>query len=41
MIGLHYETLKQRGTDVFKGFDNIGNILFVNAAREQKIEGED
>lgn len=41
MIGLHYETLKQRGTDVFKGFDNIGNILFVNATREQKIEGED
>ena len=41
MLGLHYETLKQLGTEVFKGFDNIGNILFVNAAREQKIENVD
>lgn len=41
MIGLHYETLKQLGTEVFKGFDNIGNILFVNAAKEQKIESVD
>jgi hypothetical protein len=41
MIGLHYETLKQKGTEVFKGFDNIGNILFVNAAKEQKIESVD
>ena len=41
MIGLHYETLKQLGTEVFKGFDNIGNILFVNASREQKIESVD
>jgi hypothetical protein len=29
------------GTEVFKGFDNIGNILFVNASREQKIESVD
>ena len=41
MIGLHYETLKQLGTEVFQGYDSIGNILFVNAAKEQKIESED
>jgi amino acid transporter len=41
MIGLHYETLKQLGTEVFQGFEDIGNILFVNAAKEQKIESED
>lgn len=41
MIGLSYERLKQLGTEVFQGFDNVGNILFVNAAKEQKIEGEE
>ena len=41
MIGLHYETLKQRGLEVFEGYENIGNILFVNATREQKIENDD
>ena len=41
MLGLHYENLKQNGTEVFDGYDNIGNILFVNAAREQKIENDD
>lgn len=41
MIGLRYEMLKQRGAEFFKGFENIGNILFVNAAKEQKIEDDD
>ena len=41
MIGLSYERLKQLGTEVFQGFDNVGNILFVNAAKEQKIDGEE
>lgn len=41
MLGMRYETLKQLGTEVFNGFENIGNILFVNARYEQKIEVED
>lgn len=41
MLGLRYESLKQKGSELFQGFDDIGNILFVNAAREQKIENED
>lgn len=41
MIGLRYESLKQKGIDVFKGYNDIGNILFVNAARERKIESDD
>ena len=41
MIGLNYETLKQKGIELFDGYNDIGNILFVNAARERKIEQED
>ena len=41
MIGIRYESLKQKGVSLFQEFDDIGNILFVNAAREQKIESED
>ena len=41
MLGLRYESLKQKRSDLFKDFDDIGNILFVNAVREQKIENED
>ena len=37
MIGFRYETLKKLGTEMFKGLDNIGNILFVHAATEQKV----
>ena len=41
MLGLRYESLKQKGSELFQGFDDIGNILFVNTAREQKLENED
>jgi amino acid transporter len=41
MIGLHYKTLKQKGVEVFNGYDDIGNILFVNAAKEQKIDNDE
>jgi amino acid transporter len=41
LIGLSYEALKQKGAAVFEGYDDVGNILFVNAAKEQKIENED
>jgi solute carrier family 12 sodium/potassium/chloride transporter 2 len=41
MIGLNYENLKQKGLEVFSDYNDIGNILFVNAARERKIEQED
>ncbi len=41
MIGLRYEKLKQQGKEVFKGYDDIGNILFVNAAKEQKLDNDE
>ena len=41
MIGLRYETLKQQGVAVFEGYNNVGNVLFVNAAREQVIQTEE
>ena len=41
MIGLNYESLKQKGVDIFNGYEDIGNIMFVNAAKERKIEQDD
>jgi len=41
MIGLRYDSLKQKGRELFEGYDNIGNILFVNTTKEQKIEDDE
>ncbi len=41
MVGLRYEQLKQLGPEVFRGYDQVGNILFVHAAREQKLDNDD
>ncbi len=41
MIGLRYDSLKQKGRALFDGYDNIGNILFVNSMKEQKLENDD
>lgn len=38
MIGLKYESLKQRGTELFEGFEDIGNVLFVHTAKEMNLE---
>jgi amino acid transporter len=38
IIGFRDELVKHSGTEVFKGFDNIGNTLFVNAAHQKEIK---
>jgi amino acid transporter len=38
MIGFRKETLKHAGVDLFKGFDNLGTVLFVNAHKMRSIE---
>ncbi len=38
MIGFRKETLKHSGTDIFKGYDSLGTVLFVNAFQARKID---
>ena len=38
IIGFRDELVKHNGIEVFKGFDNIGNTLFVNAAHQKEIK---
>ncbi len=38
IIGFRDEIVKHSGIDVFKGFDKIGNTLFVNAAHQKEIK---
>lgn len=38
IIGFRSETVNHGGADVFKGFDDIGNIVFVNAAKQKLIK---
>ncbi len=38
IIGFREEQIKHAGSDVFEGFDDMGDILFVNANRKQTIE---
>jgi len=37
IIGVHSDVVKQKGEDYFLGFDEIGDVLFVNAHRSKKI----
>lgn len=37
MIGFRKEAIKQLGESLFEGYDNVGNILFVNTSREKAI----
>ncbi len=37
IIGIHSEMIKQIGDEYFSGFEDIGDILFVNAHRSKKI----
>lgn len=37
IIGFRPELLKQKGAQIFEGYDNIGNVLFVNSGEEKKI----
>jgi hypothetical protein len=36
ILGVHPKAMKHLGVEVFQGYDDIGNVLFVNAA-EQKV----
>ncbi|WP_439183912.1 amino acid permease [Carboxylicivirga taeanensis] len=38
IIGFREEQIKHAGSEVFKDFENMGDILFVNANRKQTIE---
>jgi amino acid transporter len=38
IIGFRLEAIKQLGAEIFDGYDDMGNILFVNAQSEQEIE---
>lgn len=37
IVGFRAEAMKQRGPQLFEGYDGIGNILFVNATKEKEI----
>jgi len=37
MIGFHSEQLKNQGEEIFQGFDNLGDMLFVNARELREI----
>jgi len=37
IVGFRAELLKQKGAEIFEGYENIGNVLFVNSAEEKKI----
>ena len=38
ILGFRPEAIKQLGEEVFKGYDEIGNVLFINATRHKIIE---
>ncbi len=38
IVGIRSESVKHRGMEVFKGYEAIGNTLFVNASREKQIK---
>ena len=37
MIGFRSEAVKQKGSEVFLGYEEIGNVLFVNTTIEKEI----
>ncbi len=38
MLGFVFEAVRQKGPEVFTGYDELGNILFVNAVGEKRIK---
>lgn len=38
ILGVHSDSIKRNGTDVFMNYDGIGNVLFVNAAEKKEIK---
>ena len=37
IVGFRSEALKQNGGSLFEGYDGVGNVLFVNAAKKKEI----
>lgn len=37
IVGFRHELVKAKGVEVFTGFDDIGNVLFVSSQREKEI----
>lgn len=37
IVGFRHELVKAKGIEVFTGFDNIGNVLFVSSQRQKEI----
>ena len=38
LIGFDEKILKKEGTTYFEGYDNLGNILFVNSMKKKEIK---
>ena len=38
LIGIREEMIDRKGTDLFKGYDNVGDVLFVNSNSDISIE---
>ena len=38
ILGINQEAIKQKGVDLFSGYEGIGNILFVNASEAKDIK---
>lgn len=37
ILGFRSEALKRWGTDIFKGYDSLSNVLFINSGQEKEI----
>jgi amino acid transporter len=40
-LGFGYEGLKQKGEELFAGYEGIGNVMFIHAAKEHAINYDD
>lgn len=38
IVGFREEAVKHKGKEVFEGYDEVGNLLFVNAAEQKEIK---
>ncbi|MBT8327560.1 MAG: hypothetical protein KJP21_07540, partial [Bacteroidia bacterium] len=37
IVGFRYELVKHEKSEIFMGYDKVGNVLFVNAQNEKEI----
>ena len=38
LVGFNDSDITEQGTEMFNGYDEVGNILFVNSAKEKEIK---